>query len=125
MSGSCKNQTLYLIKMKSKLKQPKRLKRLKRPIPNYPIYNFTETDYSKKLSYKGIGLRWHIAETIFKGRLKHNMTQKELAIILNTQQSVISRIELAKTYPSLSFLAKIAKALQIQFELTIGRKPPN
>jgi transcriptional regulator with XRE-family HTH domain len=53
------------------------------------------------------------------------MTQKELAIILNTQQSVISRIELAKTYPSLSFLAKIAKALQIQFELTIGRKPAN
>lgn len=97
----------------------------KRPIPNYPIYKFTETEYSKKLSYKGIGLRWHIAETIFNGRLKHNMTQKELAALLNTQQSVISRIEQAKTYASLSFLAKIAKALQIQFELKIGKKPLN
>jgi ribosome-binding protein aMBF1 (putative translation factor) len=96
---------------------------MKRRIPNYPIYKFTETEYSKKLSYKGIGLRWHIAEVIFEGRLKHNITQKELAAKMKTQQSVISRIENAKTYPSLSFLAKIAEALDIQFYLRIGKQP--
>ncbi|QQG44479.1 MAG: helix-turn-helix transcriptional regulator [Candidatus Roizmanbacteria bacterium] len=46
--------------------------------------------------------------------------QKKLAEKLNTKQSVISRVENAKTVPSLTFLKRLAKALnaslQIQFK---------
>jgi len=48
------------------------------------------------------------------------MTQKELAKKMNTTQSVISRVEQAKTSPSISFLKRLAAALnttlQVQFK---------
>jgi ribosome-binding protein aMBF1 (putative translation factor) len=95
--------------------------RTRDPLLDYPIIKFTQTEYSKKLSYKGIQMRWYIANIISSERRKRNITQKELAVQMNTKQSVISRIENAKTYPSLSFLTKLAETLQIQFLLKIGK----
>jgi len=63
---------------------------------------------------------FEIARALIRARIEQKMTQKELARKLNTTQSVISRVEQAKTSPSLSFLKRLAAALnttlQVQFK---------
>jgi ribosome-binding protein aMBF1 (putative translation factor) len=65
-------------------------------------------------------LEYQIARSLIEARIKHNLTQAELAEKLNTKQSVISRVESAKTTPSLSFLKRVADvlgtSLQVQFK---------
>ena len=52
-------------------------------------------------------------------RMKRGLTQKELARLVSTRQSSISRLESGKSQPTISFLRRIAKALnaQIAFQL--------
>lgn len=52
-----------------------------------------------------------IAKAIISARIENKITQKELANKMNTTQSVISRVEQAKTSPSISFLKRLAAAL--------------
>lgn len=63
---------------------------------------------------------YEIARAIISARIKHELTQKQLAKKLKTQQSVISRVENAQTTVSLSFLKRLASAfggkLKISFE---------
>ena len=63
---------------------------------------------------------FEITCAIIRARIKNKMTQKELARRMNTTQSVISRVEQAKTSPSVSFLKRLAAALNttlhVQFE---------
>jgi len=42
---------------------------------------------------------FEIARAIIRGRIKNKITQKELAKRMNTTQSVISRVEQARTSP--------------------------
>lgn len=53
-------------------------------------------------------------------RLKKGLTQAEIARRMNTKQSVISRVENARTMPSLAFLKRLATvldaSLQVQFK---------
>jgi len=60
-----------------------------------------------------------IAQAVIEARMKEGLSQKELAQRLRTKQSVISRVENAKTTPSLSFLKRTAKALNTSFQLQI------
>jgi ribosome-binding protein aMBF1 (putative translation factor) len=53
-------------------------------------------------------IEYDISRAVIKARLKHQLTQKQLAIKLNTQQSVISRVENAQTTTSVSFLKRLA-----------------
>lgn len=53
---------------------------------------------------------FEIAKAIIRARIKNKITQKELARRMNTTQSVISRVEQAKTSPSISFLKRLAAA---------------
>lgn len=73
----------------------------------------------KKL-YEESQPEFEIAKAIIRARIERKMTQKELAKRMHTTQSVISRVEQAGTSPSLSFLKRLAKALnaslQIQFK---------
>lgn len=66
-------------------------------------------------------LEYDLARTIIKARLRKNMTQKDVAIAMDTKQSVISRVENARTVPSLSFLKRLADVLgaKLLVELTI------
>ncbi|MBI2012214.1 helix-turn-helix transcriptional regulator [Candidatus Daviesbacteria bacterium] len=63
---------------------------------------------------------YEIARALIRARIEQKMTQKELARKMNTTQSVISRVEQAKTSPSISFLKRLAAALnttlQVQFK---------
>lgn len=63
---------------------------------------------------------FEITKAIIRARIENKITQKELAKKMNTTQSVISRVEQAKTSPSISFLKRLAAALnttlQVQFK---------
>jgi len=62
-------------------------------------------------AYAESELEYQISRAIIKARVQKGYTQKDLADLLNTKQSVISRLESARTTPSLSFLKKLAQAL--------------
>ena len=61
-----------------------------------------------------------IARALIKARIEKGLTQAEIAKRMHTKQSVISRVENAKTIPSLSFLKRLAQVLnatlQVQFK---------
>ena len=63
---------------------------------------------------------FEIARAIIRARIEKKITQADLAEKMNTTQSVISRVEQAKTSPSISFLKRLAAALnttlQVQFK---------
>lgn len=73
----------------------------------------------KKL-YNEAQPEFQIARALIRARIEKGYTQKALAKKLRTTQSVISRVERAKTSPSLSFLKRLAAALntslQVQFK---------
>ncbi|PIS09243.1 transcriptional regulator [Candidatus Beckwithbacteria bacterium CG10_big_fil_rev_8_21_14_0_10_34_10] len=64
-----------------------------------------------KKALKETRLEYEIARAIILARTKKKLTQKQLAEKLETQQSVISRIENAQTTASLSFLQRLANTL--------------
>lgn len=64
----------------------------------------------KKL-YEESQPEFEIAKAIIRARIEGKITQKELAKRMNTTQSVISRVEQARTSPSISFLKRLASAL--------------
>lgn len=72
-----------------------------------------------KQALKETKLEYQIARAIIEARVNKKLTQNELAKKLNTRQSVISRVENAKTTPSLSFLKRLASVmgttLQVSF----------
>ena len=86
-------------------------------------------DYEKELlqkpgfkeALKETELEYQIAYAIIEARLKKGLTQKGLAKRMKTKQSVISRVENARTVPSLSFLKRLAHvlnaSLQVQFKV--------
>lgn len=66
-------------------------------------------------------LEYEVARALIKARIERGLTQAEIAKRMNTKQSVISRVENAKTVPSLSFLKRLAQvlgaSLHVQFKL--------
>lgn len=85
-------------------------------------------DFSKELlkqpgfkeALKETELEYQVAHAIIEARVRKGLTQDALAKAMNTKQSVISRVENAKTVPSLSFLKRLAQvlnaSLQVQFK---------
>lgn len=71
-------------------------------------------------AYEESQLEYEIARAVIRARIEKGLTQKQLADKLNTKQSVISRVESANTTPSLSFLKRLAQALntslRVQFK---------
>lgn len=73
-----------------------------------------------KKAYEESEPEYQIARAIIRARIEKGYTQKDLAKKLNTTQSVVSRIEQGKTSASISFLKRLAQALdtslQVQFK---------
>ena len=61
--------------------------------------------------YEKLDLALEISKMIIEARNIKNLTQEELANLVNTHQSSIARLESGNNLPSLSFLQKIGKAL--------------
>lgn len=62
-------------------------------------------------------LEFQIAKAIIDARINKGLSQKDLAERLHTKQSVISRVENAKTTPSLSFLKRLAEVLNVSLKV--------
>ena len=62
-------------------------------------------------------LEYEIARAIIKARIEKGLTQAEIAKRMHTKQSVISRVENAKTVPSLSFLKRLAIVLSTELHV--------
>ena len=54
---------------------------------------------------------YKIIEDIITTRMERNLTQKDLAELVGTRQSNISRLESGNCNPSLGFLQKVASAM--------------
>ena len=62
---------------------------------------------------------YKIIEEIIMARKEKNITQKELAELIGTRQSNISRLESGNYNPSLEFLNKVAHAVGKKLEVKI------
>lgn len=92
---------------------------------NYVRWEDFEKELFKKPGFKEAveetRLEYEVARALIEARLKKGLTQAEIAKRMKTKQSVISRVENAKTIPSLSFLKRLAKvlgaSLQVHFKI--------
>ena len=64
-------------------------------------------------------LELEVGYQIARLRLQRGLTQSQLAEIVGTRQSSITRLENGNSVPSLSFLERIATALDARIELRI------
>lgn len=78
------------------------------------------SDPKVKKIYNESRLEYQVAREIIRARVVKNMTQKDLAKRLKTKQSVISRVENAKTVPTLNFLKRLAVALDVPLKVQLG-----
>ncbi len=62
---------------------------------------------------------YKIIKEIIQVRKEKNMTQKELAELVGTRQSNISRLESGNYNPSIDFINKIARAMGKELEIKI------
>ena len=62
-------------------------------------------------------LEYEIARALIKARIEKGLTQSDVARLMNTKQSVISRVENARTMPSLAFLKRLAEVLNASLEV--------
>ena len=62
---------------------------------------------------------YRIIEEIIMARRERNLTQKDLAALIGTRQSNISRLESGTYNPSLGFLQKVASAMGKKLEVRI------
>ena len=60
---------------------------------------------------------YEIARAVIRARIEKGYTQKDLAKKLKTTQSVVSRLENAGTTPSISFLKRVAQALDTSLQV--------
>lgn len=76
-------------------------------------------DPEYRRAYEESETEFQIASQMIGARIKQNITQEELAKKANTGQAVISRLEGANAKPSISLLERVARALNIKFNITI------
>ena len=63
---------------------------------------------------------YKIIEEIIMARKEKNLTQKDLAELIGTKQSNISRLESGNYNPTIDFLNKIAVAVGKELKVSIG-----
>jgi len=66
---------------------------------------------------KEVEPEYQIARALIRARIDKNLTQNQLAIKLGTKQSVLSRVENAKTTPTVSFLKRLAEVLNMNLKI--------
>ena len=71
-------------------------------------------------AYEALAPEFELARAVIGARLKAGLTQAELALRMETTQSVIARLESGRTRPSTQTLARLAAAtgtrMRIVFE---------
>jgi DNA-binding XRE family transcriptional regulator len=67
--------------------------------------------------YEALRPQFEVISQIIKARSERGITQAELAELVGTQQSNISRLESGSYNPSVEFLAKIAQSLDMKLHI--------
>ena len=75
-----------------------------------------------KKVYRELGPEFEVIALLLKMRLRKQLTQRQLAERMGTKQSAISRLESGVYNPSLSFLYKIADALDARLRVSVDSK---
>ena len=82
-------------------------------------------DPETRALYEATKLQIDLSIKLKKARMKRNMTQDDVAVIMHTKKPAISRLEACsddvKNFPSLLTLIKFASA--IGYELKVGLTP--
>jgi DNA-binding XRE family transcriptional regulator len=76
-------------------------------------------DEKFKVEYEKLKPRYDIISQIIEIRTSQNITQEELALRVGTKKSNISRLESGAYNPSLDFLAKVARCLGKEVQVTL------
>lgn len=71
--------------------------------------------------YEKLAPEFKIAQAVIEKRLERGMTQSDLARKIGTKQSAISRLESGNYNPSLSFLEKVADALNLRLFIHLSK----
>ena len=79
-----------------------------------------EKDDKLKKEYDALQPIYEIRKQLIKYRMEQGLSQKDLASIIGTKQSAISRIESGSYNPSIIFLNKIAHALGKEIHIMIS-----
>lgn len=77
-------------------------------------------DKELKEAYDTLAPEFAIIEAIIQERLENGLTQAELAKKIGTKQSAISRFESGTYNPSIAFLKKLAKALNLNLVISLS-----
>jgi len=76
-------------------------------------------DPAFRQAYEDLEPEYQLVRAIIEQRKLKGMTQAELARKVGTRQSAIARLESGTYNPSLQFLKKVAKALDVKIEISL------
>ena len=96
------------------------MKKIDKLINQIKLYQLNDKAVTE--SYSDLDLANKIVLQLYQIRQKYGYSQQELADRVGTTQSVIARMELKKTIPSLTFLNKVAKALKMELKIELVPK---
>jgi len=77
-------------------------------------------DKEVRKAYDAFAPEFAIAQAVIQKRLEKGLTQSELAQKIGTKQSAISRLESGNYNPSITFLEKVAKALNLNLVVSMS-----
>ncbi len=79
-------------------------------------------DEKVRKEYDKLAPEFAIAQAVIEKRLEKGLTQSELAQKVGTKQSAISRLESGSYNPSITFLEKVAKALNLNLVVSLSSR---
>ncbi len=93
-------------------------------IATYPDAEDFEKELLKdpkvRAEYDKLEPQFSLIRQVLDARIKHKMTQKDLAIKMKTSQSDIARFEGGDTNPTLSFIQRLAHAIKTPITISVS-----
>ena len=77
-------------------------------------------DTAIRKHYDQLGPEFAVIELLIEKRMKRGFTQADLARKLGTKQSAIARFESGSYNPTLTFLSRVAGALDAHLKVTVS-----
>jgi len=77
-------------------------------------------DKDVRKAYDELGPEFAIIEKLIQRRLQRGVTQGQLAEMIGTKQTAISRFESGTYNPTVGFLYKVADALDAKLKVTVS-----
>jgi ribosome-binding protein aMBF1 (putative translation factor) len=78
------------------------------------------TDKEVRKAYEELGPEFAIIVKLIQKRLQKGVTQGQLAEMIGTKQTAISRFESGAYNPTVGFLYKVADALDVKLKVTVS-----